>query len=535
MKQKRRVFALFLAISFVFALGEILSSGKRVSAASGIPIDEDHFSPVIRLWIKYQGKNVDKDQNGYLSQAECDSVTQIKSNNYLAADSPIAPCTKGLGYFKNLEYLDLYCCCITELDISQNPKLEHLNVACNNLTKLDVSHNLKLKYIWCSSNDLTSLDVSKNTELQTLICYMNQIKSIDVTKNSKLKHLTCYTNELTSLNVTCNPALEILSCSENNLTYVNVSKNLNLLELDIDGNPIKTIDVTKNVKLKRLSCGFTQVSSLNVTKNVDLERLEFVNTSISSIDIRYNKKLNWLRSRNTSIKSLDISSCPCLIKALQEGSHSISSESEQYQYKLYNEKSDSYILNTPPDIQITTEKTVAKVSAVPAGINKVKTMWNALPGADGYLVYAQKNGKYSYVGMTTRNSYTDVNAMTSGYNYYWVYPFVKDYDGNMIVGKCTKYGYSKSGISAVTNLTANGSTGKVTLSWNASLGAEGYLIYGTRPGGKYSYIGMTSATKFSDLKASKTDWTFYWVIPYAKSGSKMVTGAIAPYVYSKAR
>lgn len=90
---------------------------------------------------------------------------------------------------------------------------------------------------------------------------------------------------------------------------------------------------------------------------------------------------------------------------------------------------------------------------------------------------------------------------------------------------------------AVTNLKANGTSGKVTLSWTASSGAEGYLVYAIRPGGKYSYIGMTTRrTTFADTKASKTDWTFYWVYPYHKDAKgNMVVGGTAKYVYSKAR
>ncbi|MBR5937273.1 MAG: hypothetical protein IKZ90_03245 [Clostridiales bacterium] len=533
MKRKRRLFALLLAVSILFALGEFLPLKKNVSAASGIPIDEDHFSSILYMWIKYQGKNVDKDQNGYLSQSECDSVVKIETDVVLEADSKKAPCTKGLGYFKNLEYLELYCCCITELDISQNPKLEHLNVASNGLTKLDVSHNPKLKFIWCSSNDLTFLDVSKNSELETLICYMNDITSLNVTKNTKLQYLSCYDNGLTSLNVTCNPALKTLGCATNKLTYLNVSKNPNLLDLSCYSNPLKTLDVTKNVKLKSLNCGYSQISSLNVTKNVDLERLEFVETPISSIDIRYNKKLNWLRSKRSALKSLDISSCPYLMKTYFDGDVSSSSDHYQYEYRVSDK--EYYILNFPSGIPLTTEKTIPKISAVPAGLNKVKLMWNVLPGANGYLVYARKNGKYTYVGMTANNSFIDTKASETEYNFYWVYPFIRDVDGQMVIGNCSKYTFAKGGLSAVTNLSANGSTGKVTLSWTAALGADGYLIYGIRPGGKYGYIGMTSGTKYSDVKASASGWTFYWVIPYAKSGSTMVPGASTPYVYSKAR
>ena len=175
-------------------------------------------------------------------------------------------------------------------------------------------------------------------------------------------------------------------------------------------------------------------------------------------------------------------------------------------------------------------------SAVPAGKNKVKLTWGAAKGAEGYLIYAQKNGQYGYVGMTTSGTtYTDTKALDTDYNYYWVFAYFKNGD-KMIPGGCVKYVYAKGVCAAVTNLKASSQTGSVKLSWTASEGAEGYLIYGIRPGGSYGYIGMTTqGTTFTDKKASKTDWNYYWVYPFHKNGSTMVVGGTAKYVYGKAK
>ena len=186
----------------------------------------------------------------------------------------------------------------------------------------------------------------------------------------------------------------------------------------------------------------------------------------------------------------------------------------------------------------TTPEPISGLRAVSAGKNRVRISWNQDKNADGYLIYGKKNNKYSYLGMTTSaksTSYVDTAALVDDYNYYWVFPYFKDASGKIHAGMCDKYVYAKGFCPAVTNLKANGTAGKVTLTWTASEGAEGYLIYGIRPGGKYGYIGMASGTAFPDTKASKTDWTFYWVFPYHKDGSKMVVGGTAKYVYSKAR
>ncbi|MBO7565364.1 MAG: hypothetical protein J6T40_11075, partial [Clostridiales bacterium] len=134
--------------------------------------------------------------------------------------------------------------------------------------------------------------------------------------------------------------------------------------------------------------------------------------------------------------------------------------------------------------------TVTNLKAVNAGKNKVKLTWDAVSGAEGYLVYAQKNGVYGYVGMTTQGTtFTDTKALDTDYNYYWVFAYVKNSAGKMIAGNCEKYVYSKGVCPAVPGLKAQSQVGSVKLSWSACDGADGYLVYGIRPGQEYGYIG----------------------------------------------
>ena len=182
---------------------------------------------------------------------------------------------------------------------------------------------------------------------------------------------------------------------------------------------------------------------------------------------------------------------------------------------------------------------VQNLRAVSAGKNCVKLNWDAVSGASGYLVYGQKDGKYSYVGMTTLGTtFTDRKALDSDYNFYWVFAYVKDETGKMRTGACEKYAFAKGICPAVTNLRASSMTGSVRLTWTASAGAEGYLIYGMNgANSNYHYIGMTTrGTAFTDVKASKSEWNFYWVFPYHKNAEgKMITGGTAKYVFGKAK
>lgn len=182
---------------------------------------------------------------------------------------------------------------------------------------------------------------------------------------------------------------------------------------------------------------------------------------------------------------------------------------------------------------------VKNLKAVSNGKNKVKLTWSASDRAEGYLVYGQKNGKYGYVGMTDSNSkttFTDIKALDTDYNYYWVFPYTVNIDDKMQAGSCEKYVYAKGVLPAVKNLKAASEKGGVKLTWGRVLEAEGYLVYGRRAGGNYEYIGMTRNDKYTDKKASKTEYNYYWVYPYhTNTQRKMIAGATPKYTYGKAR
>lgn len=182
---------------------------------------------------------------------------------------------------------------------------------------------------------------------------------------------------------------------------------------------------------------------------------------------------------------------------------------------------------------------VQNFKAAAAGKNKVRLSWTKLENAEGYLIYAQKDGKYGYVSMTSGgNTLIDNKALSNDYNYYWVFPYIRE-EGKIVVvpGMCSKYVYAKGICPAVTNLKAQSVSGGVKLTWTKSSDAEGYLVYGKTKTGQYGYKGMTTTgTSFTDKKALKTEYNFYWVFPYFKDTSgKMIVGGTPKYVYGKAR
>ncbi len=182
--------------------------------------------------------------------------------------------------------------------------------------------------------------------------------------------------------------------------------------------------------------------------------------------------------------------------------------------------------------------TVTGLTAVSSGKNRVTLSWKAVSGAEGYLVYGQKDGKYGYVGMTTKGTtFSDTKALDSDYNFYWVFAYIKDSSGKMITGGCEKYVYAKGVCAAVANIKVSAGYSYVQLSWNASYGAEGYLIYGKTSEGAYGYKGMTTqGTAWKDKNATSEEYTFYWVFPYHKNASgNMVVGLTGKYAYGKCK
>ncbi|RHR20542.1 hypothetical protein DWX43_26485 [Clostridium sp. AF19-22AC] len=185
--------------------------------------------------------------------------------------------------------------------------------------------------------------------------------------------------------------------------------------------------------------------------------------------------------------------------------------------------------------EINIPKAIANLSAVSVGPNQVQLAWKESTDAEGYLIYAQKSGKYGYCGMTGNTKFTDKKALDSEYNFYWVFPYVKNGNGKMIPGSCQKYVYAKGVTAAVSNLKASSGSKGVQLIWQASKGAEGYLVYGKTATGVYGYKGMTTkGTSFTDKNASISEFNFYWVFPYHKNQSgKMIVGGTPKYVYGK--
>ena len=140
---------------------------------------------------------IDRNSDGYLSNAEIQNATKIDVSNKGVSD------LTGIGYFTVLTTLLCHDNSLTSLDVSNNTALTTLTCDNNSLSTLDVSNNTALTQLTCKGNDLGTLDVTKNTALTKLYCDNNSLTSLKVSNNSTvLKELTCVENQIKGDNMT---------------------------------------------------------------------------------------------------------------------------------------------------------------------------------------------------------------------------------------------------------------------------------------------------------------------------------------------
>lgn len=229
-----------------------------------------------------------------------------------------------------------------------------------------------------------------------------------------------------------------------------------------------------------------------------------------------------------------------VIQDIREYSNEVSTYKIEYRANMYNDsKYDAMNAAMVDGVEYFTVDTsnmkVSSLTATSNGTNRVSLSWNTVSGADGYLIYGIKNGVYGYVGMTTQGTtYTDTKAITD-WNYYWVFPYVKDATGKMHTGSCTTYKYAQGICPAVTYLRSSSLSGGNKLTWVAAANAQGYLVYGRRGAtGAYGYIGMTTqGTTYLDM-AAPAGYSYYWVYAYGyDTNGKMTVGKTPTYTYGQ--
>lgn len=134
--------------------------------------------------------------------------------------------------------------------------------------------------------------------------------------------------------------------------------------------------------------------------------------------------------------------------------------------------------------------------------------WYKVSGATSYKVYRKTSGgKWTYIGSSTNNSYTDDNATASKVYYYTVRAV-------RVNKKVTAYSWYNSGKYSLKNpsftVTAT-ATNKNTVKWSKVSGATSYIIYRKTSDGKFKSIGTTKSLSYVD-KTAVSGTKYYYAV-----------------------
>ena len=179
-------------------------------------------------------------------------------------------------------------------------------------------------------------------------------------------------------------------------------------------------------------------------------------------------------------------------------------------------------------------KEIVKNLKAKSTFHGVVLTWDAVTGADGYIIGAISNGApYHQMSYTVNTTYTDKEASLSLYSFYWVIPY-KKINGKIVRGTVSPtYVFGIKILEKATNVRADGKAAYVKLSWNAVSGADGYLIKVRRGLGSVMILADVTSTEYIDTGATKDEFSFYWVIPYKKYNQLPRLGEASDYVYAR--
>lgn len=176
---------------------------------------------------------------------------------------------------------------------------------------------------------------------------------------------------------------------------------------------------------------------------------------------------------------------------------------------------------------------VSGLKAIPTGANKVKLSWNTVSGADGYLILclnSSHTGKQ--IGYTGNRTWTDTNADSTAFNFYWVVPYYKNSAGKVVAGPIGNYVYAIGRIiDPVGTIKTTSGVGRVDLSWGPANGANAYIVL-IKTGNKTDRQ-VTTKTSYTDYTSGEI--RYYWVYGVYKgsNGNTIVAGKLSPYAWGK--
>lgn len=208
--------------------------------------------------------------------------------------------------------------------------------------------------------------------------------------------------------------------------------------------------------------------------------------------------------RTSPVLGTDVfKNCPTSAKFNCYYGGTVAAFAKEYNYKY------SYLTPTKPEIN--------SISNTSKG---VKITWTASSGASKYYIYRKTSasGKWvllDYVKPSVR-SFVDDEA-TAGKTYYYT---VKAYAPGGLYSSYDKTGHKIEFLKAPKNLKLTNKASGIYVDWDASTGAEKYLVYRKKGNGNYKKIATVSNTYYYDKTATTNGSAYSYYIYAYDSGSK---------------
>jgi len=175
-----------------------------------------------------------------------------------------------------------------------------------------------------------------------------------------------------------------------------------------------------------------------------------------------------------------------------------------------------------------TPEAPVNVPAAPAGVvatpgnARVALSWNASSGATSYVVSRSttSGGPYTQIATPSGTSYTDT-GLTNGTTYFYVVAAKNSAGTSANSAQTSATPLAPVNVpTAPTGLLATAGNAQVTLNWNASSGATGYVVKrGTATGGPYTQIAAPTATNYTDTGLANGTKYFYVVAAANSAGT----------------
>jgi hypothetical protein len=172
-------------------------------------------------------------------------------------------------------------------------------------------------------------------------------------------------------------------------------------------------------------------------------------------------------------------------------------------------------IQVPVTVTVTPGK-ITNVSTLSHSTTSLSLAWNEVKGASRYEVYTldELTGTYNLTTTTAGNSATFTYLPGTVHSYRIC--AVMNLNGIEYRGEYSDVYMAATDPDMVSGLKVTStSTSSVTLSWDVTVGATGYMIYrSTNSGANYTYVGTASTNSYTDEKLSSGKSYMYQVRAY---------------------